>query len=241
MDRALKERVIGAIALVAIAILVVPVFLDGPATEAEIISEAVTLPGQNEQARKRQTIVLERDRDQPVPVSASRNTQAMTPAEKLAADDAARKAAAAEEAAAKEAAAAEALAAQAKTDVAETGPPPAAKDASAAEKKPSAAKTTVAKADDAPAAKPAATGSAAESSTGMWAVQLGSFSNEANAERLAADLRKNGYAAFLSQHKSSSGSLHRVRVGPQKDRESAEAVASKLGGDGHKGQVVPHP
>jgi DedD protein len=238
MDRALKERVIGAIALVAIAVLVVPVFLDGPSTDAEIISEPVTLPGQNEQARKRQTIVLERDRDQPVPVSGSRNTQAMTPAEKLAADDAARKAAAAEKAAAEEAAAAE-LAAQAKQDAAPTESPPAdaGKPAPAGGNEPPAAKTTVAKAGSAPAAKPAAT----ESATGMWAVQLGSFSNEANAERLAADLRKNGYAAFLSQHKASSGSLHRVRVGPQKDRESAEAVARKLGGDGHKGQVVPHP
>jgi DedD protein len=238
MDRALKERVIGAIALVAIAVLVVPVFLDGPSTDAEIISESVTLPGQNEQARKRQTIVLERDRDQPVPVSGSRNTQAMTPAEKLAADDAARKAAAVEKAAAEEAAAAE-VAAQAKQDAPTTESPRVntEKPAPAAGNKPPAAKTTVAKADSEPAATAAATGSA----TGMWAVQLGSFSNEANAEGLAADLRKNGYAAFLSQHKASSGSLHRVRVGPQKDRESAEAVARKLGGDGHKGQVVPHP
>ena len=37
MDRALKERVIGAAVLVVFAVLVVPVFLDGPATEAEII------------------------------------------------------------------------------------------------------------------------------------------------------------------------------------------------------------
>ena len=241
MDRALKERVIGAIALVAIAVLVVPVFLDGPSTDAEIISESVTLPGQNEQARKRQTIVLERDRDQPVPVSGSRNTQAMTPAEKLAADDAARKAAAAEKVAAEEAAAAE-VAAQAKRDAPTESPPVnREKPAPAAGSNPPTATATVAKADSAPAAKTAATGSATESATGMWAVQLGSFSNEANAERLAADLRKNGYAAFLSQHKASSGSLHRVRVGPQKDRESAEAVARKLGGDGHKGQVVPHP
>jgi DedD protein len=224
MDRALKERIIGAIALVVIAVLVVPVFLDGPSTEAEIVSESVTLPGQNEQSRKRQTIVLERDRDQPVPVSGSRNLKATTAAEKLEADDAARKAA-------------ELL----------TQPEPAtATNASASadnEPKPdqapakTAPATTVAKADVVPGTSSAAP----ESGTGMWAVQLGSFSNQANAERLAADLRKSGYAAFLSQLKTSSGSLHRVRVGPQKDRESAETVAGKLSGAGHKGQVVPHP
>jgi DedD protein len=219
MDRALKERVIGAIALVAIAVLVVPVFLDGPSGDAEIVSEPVTLPGQNEQSRKQQTIVLERDRDQPVPVSGSRNSQATTAAEKLAADDAARKAAAAAAAAAQREAAAP--------------PPEPAQQTAKAE-----TATTVAKAEvKAEVPAPAAT----QSATGMWAVQLGSFSNQANAERLAADLRQSGYAAFLSQLSTSSGSLHRVRVGPQKDRESAEAVLGKLGGDGHKGQVVPHP
>ena len=226
MDRALKERVIGAIALVVIAVLVVPVFLDGPASEAEIVSESVTLPGQNEQSRKRQTIVLERDRDQPVPVSGSRNLQAMTAAEKLAADDAARQAAAA---AAQPEPPAEGKALAPEEDKAE---PPQ----QAAKTEP--ATTVVAKAElKTPKPAPAAP----ESTTGMWAVQLGSFSNQANAERLAADLRKRGYAAFLSQLSTSSGSLHRVRVGPQKDRESAEAVAGKLNGDGHKGQVVPHP
>jgi DedD protein len=225
MDRALKERVIGAVALVLIAVLVVPVFLDGPSTEAEIVSESVTLPGQNEQTRKRQTIVLERDRDQPVPVSASRNTQATTAAEKLAADDAARKAAAA--------------AAQPEPAAENAAPSPETAEPVPQQQPPkTAAATTVAQAEvNAAAPTPVTT----QSATGMWAVQLGSFSNQANAERLAADLRKNGYAAFLSQLNTSSGSLHRVRVGPQKDRASAETVAAKLGGEGHKGQVVPHP
>jgi DedD protein len=75
----------------------------------------------------------------------------------------------------------------------------------------------------------------------MWAVQLGSFGNQQNAERLAADLRKQGFAAFLSQLSTGSRRLHRVRIGPQEDRESAEAMAAKLAAAGHKGQVVPHP
>jgi DedD protein len=82
---------------------------------------------------------------------------------------------------------------------------------------------------------------AADSPTGMWAVQLGSFGSQENAERLAADLRKQGFAAFLSQLSTGSGQLHRVRIGPQKDRESAEAMAERLAKAGHTGQVVPHP
>jgi hypothetical protein len=80
------------------------------------------------------------------------------------------------------------------------------------------------------------------STTGMWAVQLGVFSNKDNAEKLAADLRKQGYAAFLSQLTTDSGELrHRVRIGPQKDRDGAEEMARRLSRAGHEGQVVPHP
>jgi DedD protein len=82
---------------------------------------------------------------------------------------------------------------------------------------------------------------ATRSTTGMWAVQLGSFSNEANAERLAADLRQQGFAAFLSKTTTEQGELHRVRVGPQRDRESAETMLARLERAGQKGQVVPHP
>ena len=75
----------------------------------------------------------------------------------------------------------------------------------------------------------------------MWAVQLGSFSSKENAEKLAGSLRDQGYAAFLSQLQSNGNDLHRVRIGPQKDRQSAEAVAAQLAKNGHTGQVVSHP
>ncbi len=193
MDRALKERVIGAAVLVAFAVLVVPVFLDGPSTEAEIITETVSLPGQNGQSRSTQKILLERDRSKPVPASTNNDT----------ADT---KAAAA--------------APKRPRQLAENKPSPAAAK--------NQAKTGDGK-------------SANVSPTGMWAVQLGSFSNQANAERLAADLRKKGYAAFLSKLQTESGALHRVRIGPQNNRNSAESIAAKLSSAGHKGQVVTHP
>ena len=66
MEKILKERIIGAIVLVAVAVLIVPVFLDGPPADGEIISEVIPLPGQSDQ--KTQTIVLDRDRKEPVPV-----------------------------------------------------------------------------------------------------------------------------------------------------------------------------
>jgi DedD protein len=230
MDRALKERLIGAVALVMIAVLIVPVFLDGPSNDHAVVSESVNLPGQDEHTRKRQTIVLERDRDQPVPVPANRNASA-TQAPVNAASGAAQQEVVAERDVPVTRGPAPLAAAQ------EAAPPPQDEVPQQAESS-RANTTTVAQAKAPAETQPVAGG---ESTTGMWAVQLGSFSSQENAERLAADLRKSGYAAFLSEHKSPSGALHRVRVGPQKDRASAEAVANKLSASGHKGQVVPHP
>ncbi len=166
MDRALKERIIGAVILVLFIVLVVPVFLDGPAKNGEIISEHVSLPGQS--GEQNRTVVLKRDRTEPVPA---------------------------------------AILDKASTEV---------------------------KRDTAPAQIAAET-----SPTGMWAVQLGSFSERENAERLAVELKELKFAAFLSQSPSESGNLHRVRIGPLKDRASADAMAERLQKAGHKGQVVP--
>ena len=69
MDRALQERVIGAIVLVVVAVLIVPVFLDGPSDDSEVVTEIVTLPGQNARQPETQKIVLSRDRTVPVPAT----------------------------------------------------------------------------------------------------------------------------------------------------------------------------
>jgi DedD protein len=202
MDRALKERVIGAIVIVIFAVLVVPVFLDGSSDDATFISEAVTLPGQNDQGTRQQTVVLKRDRTQPVPQSQFEVKEDPPP--------------------------------QSQEEV-RSDPPPQSK--SPAETTPKAP----AKAPDATLSKSTEAKPASATSSGMWAVQMGSFSEKVNAEGLVADLKKDGFAAFLSQLNTSSGDLHRVRIGPQKDRAGAESIAAQLQKAGHKGQVVTHP
>ena len=210
MERALKERIIGAVVLVIFVVLVVPIFLDGPPEEGEIVTERVLLPGQEGEGVK--TVVLDRERSEPMPTVSSGQSEpsAAKPAPQTPAPE--------------------------KRDPLPTATPQAVPASAAEETPPPAADSAAQK----PVQKPA-TQTPAASSTGMWAVQLGSFSNKDNAEKLAADLRKQGYAAFLSQLQTSSGQLHRVRIGPQKDRESAEAMAARLQKVGHKGQVVPHP
>ncbi len=195
-DRALKERIIGAVVLVLLVVLVVPVFLDGPSEETAVVSESVTLPGQNDQKRTQQTIVLDRNRSQPVPATRSGETFQRTSGHEVV--------------------------------IEESSPSPP-------DSKLTIAETSV------PEPAPAQQSAIPQSSTGMWAVQLGSFSNKENAEQLAADLRDQGFAAFLSEVYNSGTALQRVRIGPQKDRSSAESIASQLARAGHEGRVVPHP
>lgn len=211
MERALKERIVGAIVIVALVVLVVPVFLDGPPNSGDMISERVPLPGQDDQ--QTQTIVLDRVRDEPVPAQENPQTEAPDQPANDAMPQIVEEAAVVEEAPANAA-----TAALTKTPKPE---PPKPEQQPVVESNPPASTTT--------------------SATGMWAVQLGSFSNQENAERLAADLRKQGFAAFLSQLSTTSGQLHRVRIGPQKDREAAEKMAARLQKAGHKGKVLPHP
>ena len=59
--------------------------------------------------------------------------------------------------------------------------------------------------------------------------------------KLQANLRSQGYAAFLSQVTADGKLQFRVRIGPQKDRAGAETTAAQLLKANHRGQVVPHP
>lgn len=192
MDRAIKERLVGAIVLVVLAVLVVPVFLDGPPQEREVIVETLALPGQEGQVTERKTIVLERNRSEPAGASANAAEQK----------------------------------------------PVADKSAVTAEP----AETPVKVADkpaEKPAEKPAATIDI--DAGGLWAVQLGSFSNHENARKLGDDLRKANYAAFESKLVTAEGEQLRVRVGPVESREAAEALAKKLKAAGYNPRVVSHP
>ena len=189
-DRSLKERVIGATVLVLFMVIVVPIFLDGPSREEEITSVPVTLPGQNNQERRQQTIVLERDRREPVPTSTIPTQTDWVPELKH-----------------KQSAVLE----------------------SPIDRNPAESELSSPTLLD------------TESTTGMWVVQLGSFSSKENADRLAAELRSDGFAAFLSELQAESGILQRVRVGPQENRESANSIANQLAKVGHEVTVVPHP
>jgi DedD protein len=85
---------------------------------------------------------------------------------------------------------------------------------------------------------PLASNSGAPTS-GRWAVQVGSYAREATAERIAKQLRDQGQRAFVMPVKSGGATLYRVRIGPMKDRASAEAALRDVKSAG--AAIVSHP
>jgi DedD protein len=61
-----------------------------------------------------------------------------------------------------------------------------------------------------------------------WAIQLGSFSSEANAKALRDRLRKLGFQAFVERIDIRAASVFRVRVGPETERQTAEALRAQI-------------
>ncbi|MDQ3270456.1 MAG: SPOR domain-containing protein, partial [Pseudomonadota bacterium] len=75
-----------------------------------------------------------------------------------------------------------------------------------------------------------------------FAVQLGAFSVDAEADKLRERAQAAGFNAFVERVRTDKGTLSRVRVGPVLDRAEADRlkaqVAARLGIDGF---VQSHP
>ena len=93
--------------------------------------------------------------------------------------------------------------------------------------------------DPPPTAKTDAAGAAKPASGSGYSVQLGSFASRKNADRLVSDLKGKGFSASVSESKSRGRKLYKVRVGPESDREAAQAVQARLRAIGHSGSLVP--
>lgn len=71
-----------------------------------------------------------------------------------------------------------------------------------------------------------------------WVVQLGSFSEQDNAERLAARVTTHGFEPAVSVFRAGGQPMYRVRVGPYDSRGRADETASTLAANGFVAQVV---
>ena len=65
-----------------------------------------------------------------------------------------------------------------------------------------------------------------------YSVQIGSFKNKRNAEKLARDLSCKGYEARVDMPLGGGDGLYKVRVGKSASRQQAENIASRLNMEG---------
>lgn len=83
-----------------------------------------------------------------------------------------------------------------------------------------------------------------ENSVGVaaWVVQLGSFASRENAQALNEKLRRAGFRAFVEPLQQNTGTIYRVRIGPELKRSDADAINDRLKKDLQiEGIVVHYP
>ena len=203
MDSMLKQRLVGAIIIVSLAVIFIPLILEGPEDE---------LASRNQEMPPPPRIDYQAEVELPIPTE--------TP-EPVAAPDSQPGRESPVVAAAPQAAAEP-----------EPVPPPAEP----------VAETTAAETPAPPPAAPAPAASSPPAAAGTWAVQVGSFSQQLNAQGLRDRLRKAGYTVFLRDVKTGNTHTWRVLLGPLNDRGKAEQLRDRLSREQHlKGIVIQHP
>jgi len=217
MDFVLKQRLVGAVVLVALAVIFIPMLLEGP--DRNLVPEMAPLPEPQDQGISQP---LERFPqpgeipDEPGQSVLQTDTAAVTDSSSADADE------------------------EGNIPLALPEPEP-----EVAPAQPKAAPQPVAEASRPPApAQQSDTGAAAQPAgpLGNWIVQVGSFSSEQNALRLRDRIRKQGFATQVEKVVVSGKTHFRVRVGPYLERDEAEQDREKLTAKlDLKGRVLSYP
>jgi DedD protein len=226
-----KQRITGAIVLVVLIVIFVPALLSGPRRPASSSSGPAAQPLQND----RPDVHAEAPAPaQPGTTSSSSNSpDAGQPASPRAnANDAVAPVIAGrdQENTPDPAPRAKPLSVVKPVEVSKRPASPALAEAPRRAPAPSSAATPPAKPPSSPARL-----------AGAWAVQLGGFSSRPNAQKLVEQLKGQGFTAYVAEAGSGGHTLFRVRAGPVRDRNAAEALLKRLKGKGHSGSLVTNP
>jgi DedD protein len=222
MDRRVKERLVGASILVVLIVLIVPELLSGPAP----------VPATS----RLQAIAPEPVRSVTMDLRTSK-AQATAPATAPVSDSVAASAAGAASPAAGSAAPSQAASGAESNTGGSTNSGTAARPSPEPAAAPAAAPAVLEKAPTHPTS--VAVPRAAASGGHSWAVQLGSFVSRENADKLARQLKSQGFAVYVSPSGSGASLRYRVRVGPMADRGAATQTVAKLKAAGQVGSLVP--
>ncbi len=230
MDIALKQRLVGASVLIALAVVVLPMMLGGGPEDDGASSQQIQVPEQPEKVGfDTRRYPIQDARPKPPEPRSQEPIELPTPdlpeaRSQAAADDPAQDPAVepvTEEAGADDGQPAEHAEQpeQASEDV--EAPP---------EAPPAGTEGIVDTPEEEPVTvvKPEPPPSAAPSGQGRYIVQVASFGSVNNAKRLSGQLAELGYSVTSDTVKSDVGTLHRVRVGPYASESDADRAVAAL-------------
>jgi len=211
MDRRVKERLIGAAILVAVAVLVVPELLSGPSLGPAPTSLPVSAP------EPTRTVTVDLATSKASPASSAASPATAPPQGQDQTQDQSQAPAQAQ---------AQAQAQQAQPNMQALAPVSVPKPSAEVNAALSSGATH-------------STLASSSATDRAWAAQIGSFASEANADKVLRQLKAQGYAAYVSPSGVGSTLRYRVRVGPLGDREAAAQMVVKLKGAGFVAAIVP--
>jgi DedD protein len=218
MDKALKQRLVGATVLIALAVIVLPMLLSGRPENGMQQSQKIELPPRPEEVNfetRRFPVGDEQDGKEKPAESGAAAADNHFPAPPSAAPDTSEPALSG-------------------ADSGEMRPPAA--DAPQMQPAEDPGNTVTASESSAPAlpgpdAKDGSspTAAAAPAGQGRYVVQVASLGSSENASRLMQTLQGKGFAVLLDVIDADAGQLNRVRVGPFGSEAEAGAAAGRIG------------
>ena len=232
MDKALKQRLVGASVIIALAVIILPMLLSGRPQLNSQQSQKIELPPRPEELsfETRRFPISEsapssQVTEEPEDSAFSRHQQESAGTSTLPVPEPAEENSAAEEQA-------ESLQAQEPTASAQGAETDVAAAAVEQEAKPVA---TAPDSQTAPAVEPRPEAASPPASpSGRYVVQVASLGSAENASKLMTSLQDKGYPVLMDVVESDAGQLSRVRVGPYA-RESEAASTSKAIGSTFSG------
>jgi cell division septation protein DedD len=210
MDKALKQRLVGATVLILLAVIVLPMLLSGRSDTLQQESRQIEIPDKPDELSietRRFPVGVTGRPDEPQPQVTTTPEQAPVSGEQ----------AAPERGSGNDLTSAE--------PPADTTEEPAPAQEAAMESPPAVTTITLAGAGEDNAHSPPP---ASLEDTPRYLVQVASFSIERNANDLAQELRKKNLPVSMDVVERTAGRLHRVRVGPYARRADADAVVASL-------------
>ena len=201
MDSALKQRLVGAAVLIALAVIFVPMFFSSTPPKQENTTIGLNIPPAPERNFETRNLAVDAS-GKPTPAPATPKVE-VAPADKVTTVT---------------------TAAPASNEAVDKPAAPAVESKPAAtDTKPVAAPPFVA-----PKPAPAPPPAPATQAEGHFLIGLGVYADEAHAKALVEKVKKLGYPAFAEATEYQGKAAMRVRVGTYADRAAAESVRLKI-------------